>query len=191
MATHLVPRHRVFISYHDGRKNPREGGDYRFRLLFEERFAETAEALILGAVRDGDIDPYISTETTRRRIRDEYLRNTTVTVVLVGAQTWQRKHVDWEIGSSIRHTQFNPRSGLIGILLPTYPGYPDRYDPHTIPPRLYDNVACGYATLHAWTENPTLLRSWIHEAFIRKDVRQPDNSRPHLGKNWTGGAWTP
>ena len=66
-----------------------------------------------------------------------------MTVVLIGAETWKRKHVDWEIGASIRETEHNPRSGLLGILLPTYPrphGEPNNYFPNTIPPRLYDNT---------------------------------------------------
>lgn len=187
----LIPRHRVFISYHDGRKNPEQGGDYGFRVLFEQQFAVAAEALISGAVRDGDIDPDLQTDTTRQRIRDEYLRNTSVTIVLVGARTWQRKHVDWEIGSSIRHTQYNSRSGLLGILLPSYPGFPKHYDPQTIPPRLYDNIVCGYATLHAWTDDATAVKAWIHEAFLRRDRVQPDNSRIQFGRNWTGERWSP
>lgn len=60
--------------------------------------------MISKSVRIGDIDPNLATDTIRQKIRDEYLRGSTVTVVLVGPETWQRKHVDWEIGASIRHT---------------------------------------------------------------------------------------
>jgi hypothetical protein len=188
-----MPRHRTFISYHDGRPNLDQGGDYEYRDFFERLFSDISEAFVSGAVQDGDIDLGISTDTTRRLIRDKYLRNTTVTLVLIGARTWQRKHVDWEIGSSIRHTEHNPRSGLLGIFLPTSPGTRDsrglHYDPHTIPPRLYDNVECGYAQLYDWTTDPAQVRMWIHEAFIRKDQVLPVNRRPHFGRNWTGDRW--
>ena len=189
-----IPRHRTFISYHDGRPKFEQGGDYSFRVIFEQLFSEGSDALVCGAVQDGDIDLEISTETTRQRIRDGYLRNTSVTLVLIGARTWQRKHVDWEIGSSIRDTPRNSRSGLLGIFLPTYPGARDsrgtlHYDPYTIPPRLYDNVECGYATLHDWTTNPADVRTWIHNAFIRKDRVLPVNTRPHFGRNWTSVRW--
>ena len=187
-GTNPPPRHRVFVSYHDGRRDGGTG-DYAYRILFEQRFSGSTEAFICAAVQDGDIDLSISTEVTRQRIRDEYLRNSSVTVVLVGARTWQRKHVDWEIGSSLRHTAFNSRSGLLGILLPTYPGYPARYNPHTIPPRLYDNLQCGYATLHPWTDDPAQLKVWIHEAFLRKDRVIPHNSRVHFAQNRTGPSW--
>lgn len=144
--------HKVFVSYHheldESRKNI-------FELRFENRFG----AIIPGAVRIGDIDPSLPTETIRQKIRDEYLRDTSVTVVLIGALTWQRKHVDWEIASSIRDTIANPRSGLLGIILPSYydhhfAGRRDRYDPHTIPPRLHDNVEAGFATLHVGLKTP-------------------------------------
>jgi hypothetical protein len=184
-----VPRHRVFISYHDGRKNPAEGGDYSFRVIFEQVFGVATEVLVSGAVRDGDIDLSISTETTRQRIRDGYLRNTSVTVVLVGARTWQRKHVDWEIGSSIRDTEFNRRSGLLGILLPSYPGFPDRYNPYTIPPRLHDNIECRFAALHPWTMDHNTMKQWIHEAYLRRTEILPDNSRPQFANNRTGERW--
>ena len=61
------------------------------------------------SVEDGDIDDTnLSTETIRQKIRDDFIADATVTVVLIGPCTWQRKHVDWEIGSSLRATQRTP-----------------------------------------------------------------------------------
>ena len=78
------------------------------------------DIFIDGSVNDGDISDYLSTETIRQKIRDNYLRDTSVTIVLIGPETWKRKYVDWEISSSIRNTEYNPRSGFIGILLPNH-----------------------------------------------------------------------
>ena len=75
------------------------------------------------SVEDGDIDPGLKVDTVRSRIRDEFIADATVTVVLVGRCTWQRKHVDWEIGSSLRDTKRNSRCGLLGILLPSHPDH--------------------------------------------------------------------
>jgi hypothetical protein len=36
-----------------------------------------------------------------RRIREEYLEDSTVTMVLIGRRTWARKFVDWEIQSRV------------------------------------------------------------------------------------------
>ena len=73
-----------------------------------------------------------ATETIRQQIRDNFIRDATVTVVLIGPCTWQRKHVDWEIGSSLRKTKRNSRCGLLGILLPNHPNFGERtYDRRT------------------------------------------------------------
>lgn len=181
----MSTRHKVFISYHHEL-------DQAYKNIFELRFGNAFGAIIPGSVNVGEIDPNLPAETIRQKIRDEYLRDTSVTVVLIGAETWQRKHVDWEIGSSIRDTKTNPRSGLLGILLPNYPRSSARYpyNPRTIPPRLYDNIACNFASIHEWSNDATTVQGWIHQAYLRKNNTQPDNSRASFGKNRTGDAWT-
>ena len=144
------------------------------------------------SVGEGDVDPNLKTDTIRQKIRDEYLRDSTVTVVLIGSETWKRKHVDWEIGSSIRHTEYNPRSGLLGIVLPTYRGPNEdmgKYNPYTIPPRLYDNIVCGFAQIYNWSENPNDVQSRIHEAFVQRNKVLPNNSYPPFKNNRSGERW--
>ena len=176
-------RHRVFISYH-------HDNDQNYKDICQLRFGNAYDVMIPGDVRIGDIDPNNKTETIRQIIRDEYLRDTTVTIVLVGTQTWQRKHVDWEIGSSIRDTEHNPRSGLLGIILPSYQRlHPNGYSRYTLPPRLHDNVKCGYATLHYWSNDPDEMQDRIHSAYLRRQTLQPDNSFPSFANNRNGGRW--
>ncbi len=176
----MTQRHKVFASYH-------HANDQDYRNGFD-RMCENV--IVSRSVDIGDIDPNLKTETIRQKIRDEYLRDSSVTVVLIGSQTWQRKHVDWEISSSIRHTQKNPRSGLLGIFLPTHPDYgADKYNRYTIPPRLSDNVACEYAKVYGWVDDPSLIQEWIHHAYLRKDKVNPDNSRDLFGKNHSGPRW--
>ncbi len=182
MATRV---HKVFVSYH-------HTPDQKYRNAFERMFHENSSIMVSRSVKIGEIDPNLKTETIRQKIRDEYLRDSTVTVVLIGKKTWQRKHVDWEIGSSIRHTEKNPRSGLLGILLPTHPSYGgDSYDPYTIPPRLAYNVKCHYAEIYDWSTNPTSVQNWIHKAFERRFKINPDNSYPSFVNNRTGAKWQP
>lgn len=178
-------RHRVFVSYYHCE-------DQGYRELFENLFVDIHDIMVSESVEMGDIDPNLSTERVRQIIRDEYLRDSTVTVVLVGAHTWQRKFVDWEIGSSIRDTKNNPRSGLLGILLPTYPRPPDKpnnYYIHTIPPRLHDNIKCGFAKIYNWSDNPIEVQNWIHDAFKRRTEILPDNSRDSFKNNRSGERW--
>lgn len=177
------PRHNVFVSYH-------HANDQAYRDYFERLFAQTYNVMVSKSVQIGEIDPYLNTETVRQKIRDEYLRDSTVTVVLIGSQTWQRKHVDWEIGSSIRQTQYNSRSGLLGIILPSYPRNDrSKYDPYTIPPRLYDNIQCGFAKIYNWSTNPAEVQGWIHEAFNRRNTINPDNSFQNFVNNRSGERW--
>ena len=179
----MPPRHAVFVSFH-------HANDQSYRNIFTTRFSSRFDLCVDKSVDIGDIDPNLQAETIRRKIRDEYLRTSSVTVVLIGIETWQRKHVDWEIAASLRDTQFNPRSGLLGILLPSYRARHGKPDPHTLPPRLADNLPNRFATLHDWSDDPELVSGWIHDAYLRKGRILPDNARPLFGRNWSGDRWT-
>ena len=175
-------RHKVFVSYYHKK-------DQRYKDRFERRFSNSYDIMVANSVQTGDIDINLPTERVSQIIRDEYLQETTVTIVLVGPHTWRRKHVDWEISFSIRDTDSNPRSGLLGILLPTYPTYPKSHDPYTIPPRLHDNIECGFAKIHNWSKDPMKVQSWIDEAFKQRNVRNPHNTRQLFGNNRKGERW--
>ena len=180
--------HKVFISYHHEL-------DESYKKIFELRFGNTCGTIISAGVDLGDINPNLPTETIRQKIRDEYLRDSSVTVVLVGELTWQRKHVDWEISSTLRDTKLKSRGGLLGILLPAYQaaysgGKHGKDDTHTIPPRLHDNVEAGYAKLYEWSENASDVQTWVHEAYLRKARVEPNNGRDLFGKNHGGSRWS-
>ena len=51
--------------------------------------------MVSKSVQIGDIDSNLPTERIRQKIRDEYLRDSTVTIVLIGSETWKRKHIDY------------------------------------------------------------------------------------------------
>jgi len=183
----MVTRHKVFVSYH-------HENDQEYRTQFEKL---CSDVIVSRSVEIGDIDPNLNTEYVRQKIRDEYLRDSSVTIVLIGKQTWQRKFVDWELYSSLRNTQYNPRSGLIGIILPTYPRTDyQHYNHYTIPPRLSDNLEKRddgdepFASIYNWSTDPNEIQRWIHEAFIRKDKIIPINNRPMFGRNHSGDHWS-
>ena len=54
---------------------------------FEELFSRNYDIMVSKSVQIGEINPYLKTETIRQKIRDEYLRDTSVTVVLIGTET--------------------------------------------------------------------------------------------------------
>ena len=172
-------RRKVFISFHE------EDIEYK------ETFLRKAKKVIIDrSVDTGDIDDKgLKVATIRNRIRDKYIRDATVTIVLIGPRTWQRKHVDWEIGSSIRSTRTNPRCGLLGILLPNHPNYQKKRNLRLLPPRLADNCKGDdpYALVYDWPSGraEARLREWIHRAFIRRDGKPPHNSRKPFRRNRT------
>jgi hypothetical protein len=178
-----IPRRKVFISYH-------HANDEDYKTEFERVFAQTFGGFVSKAVTDGDISPYLPTDIIRNKIRDEFIQDATVTIVLIGAETWKRRHVDWEISASLRNTKLKNRCGLLGILLPTHPNFSNaQYDRGIIPPRLHDNVVAGYAQIYNWSTNVSPLRDWIENAFSKRQTVEPDNSYPNFINNKTAERW--
>lgn len=162
--------HRIFISYHDANDAP-----YKDRLLaLSHQYALFTD----GSVDTDDIDDTgLPDSRVREIIRDDYLRDTTVTIVLVGTATWGRKHVDWEIYSSMYDGARNKKSGVIAVMLPSVAAdfftaahegektiYPDVTNWMTIteraeyerrypgmPPRLIDNLLAPKAKVSVTT----------------------------------------
>ena len=184
----MTKKHKVFVSYyHD------DDQDYKDK--FTKLFADHYDILVSKSIKHGDIDPDDNkkTETIMGEIRDKYIKDATVIVVLIGKHTWQRKFVDWEIYSGLRHTKNNPRCGLLGLLLPTHPDYMRKtYKSSRIPPRLYDNAKKGieFANIYSWTAEPGTIQERIDIAYNRRDeLPSPDLHRKMFGKNHTGSKW--
>jgi hypothetical protein len=108
-----------------------------------------------------------------------------VTIVLIGKNTWKRKYVDWEIYSSMRDTTKNPRSGVIGIILPTRSDFGEgkRFNQYTIPPRLVDNLSNDFVKIYDWSNSPDFYKEIIHAAYDRKSKINPDLRRPMFVNN--------
>lgn len=103
--------HKVFISYHH--ENDQW---YKDQLV---AMATQYGLFIDHAVNTGDVSDKLDDQRIREIIRDEYLDDSTVTIVLVGTETKNRKHVDWEIYSSMYDGKENKKSGVIAIALPS------------------------------------------------------------------------
>ena len=176
-------RHKVFISYHHGLD---EEWKTRFIRMMGNRIID--KSICVGDI----VDTNFPTADTLRQIREHYISEATVAVVLLGPRTWQRKFVDWEIGAALRDTTMNPRCGLLGILLPGHPDFENSTcNPNLIPPRLADNCtgATQFATIIKWRglRRADDIQAEIHKAFLRRRLQpDPDNSRLPFGRNWNG-----
>jgi Thoeris protein ThsB, TIR-like domain len=162
-------RHKCVVSYHMD--------DDDEVATFIEDFGTVFIPTVIGVTEDDDFVDSDDTDYIMDRIREEYLGNTTVTIVLVGACTWSRRFVDWEIYSSLRDYKNYGISGLMGITLPSVSNDSDRQ----LPPRLEDNVdgEKGYARWWRYPSSAASLRSCIEIAFNARKSKTHliDNSR--------------
>ena len=174
-----IQKHKVFISFH-------HQNDEKYKIKLEKLAQENNTEFISKAIQDGDINENLETDRIYQIIRDDYIADSTVTIVLIGKDTWKRKYVDWEIASSLRDTRNNPRNGLVGILLPTYNNISYNFEhlnfttdkekyfcKNTIPPRLWDNFNHNnqnerYAEIYSWNYAITHLKEIIDEAFKKR-----------------------
>jgi hypothetical protein len=106
-----------------------------------------------------------------RKIRENKLDDSTVTIVLVGSCTHSRRYVDWEVKASLQQGQTLP-NGLIAINLP-YMGTTGN-----LPPRVSDNVIrdcnnkdIGYARYYSYPTNKKQLEDWIEDAYNARTLR--------------------
>ena len=106
--------HNVFVSYHH--KNDQW---YKNELI---RLGKQFGVFMDKSVDSGNISEDLTDQEIRTKIRDEFLRDSTVTVLLVGSETKNRKHVDWELYSSMFDGVRNKKSGILVVTLPSTQG---------------------------------------------------------------------
>ena len=157
-------RHKTFISYHH---DDQEEVDQ-----FIETYDHDRDVFIARAVgSDQTLDELIDSnddEYVMRRIREEHIQDSSVTLVFIGKNTWSRKFVDWELASSLHQ---GPKAGLPnGVLAILSPGLSEAI----LPDRFVDNWETGYAKLYPYPKDKTQLTKWIDQAF---EAREDEGKR--------------
>lgn len=128
--------HKVFVSFHHANDQW-----YKDELV---RWGTENNVFIDGSVDMGEIPDNWDALHIREYIRDNHLKDTTVTILLVGTETKNRKHIDWELFSSMYDGKVNKKSGILVINLPS--------------------VCCQYHTLCTKEEKEAILpnqKTWI------------------------------
>lgn len=157
----LPPRHKVFVSYH--------AVDAVEVLEFIASHTEVFIPRAIGMEEDGaDIINSTNVSYIRQTIRAKFLKDSTVTLVAMGACTWARKFVDWEIYTSLRS---DPQpNGLLAVQLPSVAGTRP-----PLPPRLSLNVGennSAYGNYYVPPASQSMLRTWIQNAFDGRTRRR-------------------
>lgn len=163
-------RHKCFVSYH--------ADDMPEVETFIDDFGSEFIARSVGVTVEDDFVDSDDEDYIKRRIREEYLTDSTVTVVLLGKCTWSRMFVDWETSSSLRNDANNKRSGLL-----VYP-LPSMNNSATLPDRVKDNwvegdLASSYSRYLSYPTSASSVRSSIENAFNDRTAKADlvDNSR--------------
>ncbi|MET7329466.1 TIR domain-containing protein [Nonomuraea sp. NPDC005650] len=163
-------RHKCFVSYHhDDQDEVAE---------FINSFGHVFIPRVLGVSDEDDIIDSDDTDYIMDQIRERYLTDSTVTIVLVGKCTWARRYVDWEVFSTLRNDKKNRRSGLMAITLRSAANYAEK----KLPARVADNVDNDklYARWWKYPSSAEFLRGLIETAFQDR-TNKADliiNSRP-------------
>lgn len=108
----MISRHKVFISYyHD------DDQLYKDEIIKWNKIYNLFDDY---SVNDGDIDDtYLTDEEIRVKIRDEYIKDATVLILLCGCNTKYRKFIDWELHAAMYDTEKNPKMGILVVNLPS------------------------------------------------------------------------
>ena len=146
-----MSRRKVFLSYSKADKNAVD--------KFCEQFGKTF--IRRGMKMEDDLINSTDTDYVMAQIRKRYLKDSKVTIVLIGKCTWSRRFVDWEIQSSLRRSEFgSPPNGLIGIQL--WSSY------KTLPTRLNSNVDSGYSRFYQYPTSHIALWNMIEWAYNQR-----------------------
>ena len=105
-----VVRRKVFISYHHA-----DADEIRRFVAAFDHGTDSFIARGIGAGMTGDIVDSADTDYVMRRIRQEYLGDSSITLVMIGSCTWSRRYVDWELQASLRSGPAVTPNGVLGI----------------------------------------------------------------------------
>jgi hypothetical protein len=95
-----IPRHKVFISYYHN-----DDQYYKNELLRQNELSGDY-AFVDWSVHENEIDyTDLTSERIRQIIRDYYIKDATVLLLLFGENSKHRKHIDWEIHAAMFNTK--------------------------------------------------------------------------------------
>lgn len=114
-----IPRHKVFISYYH-----EDDQDYKNALInMREYDFDKGQYISIFkdcSVHENEIDDTDMTdEQIRCEIRDNYIADASVLILLCGENTKRRKYIDWEIHAAMYNSEKNPKMGILVIDLPS------------------------------------------------------------------------
>jgi hypothetical protein len=183
-------RRKCFISYHHDDENEVTSFINKFDHAHNMFISRGLGSTMIGDIINSNNDEYIMS-----RIRQLYLSDSTVTIVLIGNCTWARRYVDWEIQSSLRSGEKTTPNGLLGIKLPSFSSgqYPYRLNANLLPAvhALLTPDNC-YARVIDYPATSERLINAIEDAYSARTSRRKYivNGRGRYTNDlWCGHFW--
>jgi hypothetical protein len=144
-------RHRCFISF--------KTEDYEYKEYIQKHLeVDMIDHSLDEAINSDDLE-YIM-----RKIREDYLSNSTVTLFLIGVKTnedlgaYEQRFIKREIQASLYHSVGNTQNGILGIVLPLM------YD------KIYKGsgncVNCGNNHNYIGIDNSTVIKEFSYNYYI-------------------------
>lgn len=155
---------KVFVSY-SHRLDQQAANDFR------KIFANERDVFIDKSIRE-DIGE-LAASTIKAKL-SSLIKDSSVTVVLIGQETGGRSWVDWEIYHSLRKSDGNARNGLLGVKIPN--------KTHWIPDRLSANIT-NMSLIIDWPRDYRTLANAIEEAYKAAKTGSPDLSKTLRERN--------
>lgn len=170
-STYDPARRTCFVSYHDA--------DFSEVEHFIRQFGREFIPRCRGVTRQDRFVGSLDDDFIKSRIREEALGDSTVTIVLIGSETWHQRFVDWEIAASLEAGPAHSRNGVLVMPLPSMSNRA------ILPERIGDNFSAddgdGSPVVYAsYPVSPDSLRARIElaQSAGSDPNREVDNSRP-------------
>lgn len=154
----------VFVSY-SHRLDQSDADDFR------RKFGDSGMVFSDRSLENLDIG-YLSDDTIKDNYIRPKIRQSSVTIVLIGKDTGGRWWVDWEIYYSMLKTVGNERNGVLGILLPN--------KEHNIPNCILENS--DYCEVISMPHSKFELEQAIERAYSKR-FTMPNLSSPLRKRN--------
>lgn len=138
---------------------------------FRIKFADAGMVFSDRSLENQDLSKYSDDYIKDNFIRPK-IRNSSVTIILIGAETGGRWWIDWELYYSLIHTKNNGRNGLLGIRIPN--------KVHWEPERFRDNIHMG--KIIDMPNDKRTLENAIEEVYLKRTLL-PNLSKPLRQRN--------
>ncbi|MFV0470200.1 MAG: TIR domain-containing protein [Dysgonomonas sp.] len=147
----MNPKHKVFISF--------KTEDKEYKKYIQENLDVDMIDKSLNERIDSNDEDYVM-----RKIREDYLSDSTVTILLIGANSaenkgWQeQKYIKRELQASLYDGKNNTRSGILGVVLPSM--YNNIYKGS------YTCSKCNNSHNHVALNDTTVIKEFSYNYYI-------------------------